>query len=136
MKPSDWPLSGATHPAWTWTQPTAARRPPPAQPAQGRVSLAVLAGIGERLAASVSQLQRDGAGAAGPLARLESWGLQLQELAQVVGRATQLRQERVDLGLALLQTLAEWSRPKPASRHLSNCTARRAASRCRPTRRH
>lgn len=109
MKPSDWPLS-TTHSL----DMDAADRSPQASlerslPAQGRVSLAVLAGIGERLAASVSQLQRDGADAAGPLARLESWGLQLQELAQVVGRATQLRQERVDLGLALLQTLAEWS---------------------------
>ncbi|MFO1286479.1 MAG: hypothetical protein U1F49_08070 [Rubrivivax sp.] len=33
----------------------------------------------------------------------------LQELAHVVARAQQLRQESVDLGLALLQTVAEWS---------------------------
>jgi len=36
-------------------------------------------------------------------------GLQLQELAHIVGRAQQLRRESVDLGLALLQTVAEWS---------------------------
>jgi hypothetical protein len=109
MKPSDWPMT-TTHSLDT----DAAEHSPQALlerslPAHGRVSLAVLAGIGERLASSVSQLQRDGTDVQGRLARLEAWGLQLQELAQVVGRAPQLRQERVDLGLALLQTLAEWS---------------------------
>jgi Tfp pilus assembly pilus retraction ATPase PilT len=77
-------------------------------PAHGRVSLAVLAGIGERLAPASRSCSAT-APTCGRLARLEAWGLQLQELAQVVGRAPQLRHERVDLGLALLQTLAEWS---------------------------
>jgi hypothetical protein len=114
MKPSDWPMT-TTHSLDT----DAAEHSPQALlerslPAHGRVSLAVLAGIGERLASSVSQLQRDGTDVQGRLARLEAWGLQLQELAQVVGRAPQLRQERVDLGLALLQTLAD-SRSASAS---------------------
>lgn len=78
-------------------------------PAQGRLPLSLLTGIGERLAARALALQDGGADAAAEGARLERWGLQLQELAQVVSRATQLRQEAVDLGLALLQTLAEWS---------------------------
>lgn len=78
-------------------------------PTQGRLPLALLAGIGERLAASALALQDGRVDAAAEGARLERWGLQLQELAQVVARAPQLRQEAVDLGLALLQTLAEWS---------------------------
>lgn len=86
--------------------------PPDAErslPAQGRLALPVLGAIGERLAAGVSEMQRNPAAVADGLARLERWGLQLQALAQVVARAPQLRRERVDLGLALLQTLAEWS---------------------------
>lgn len=78
-------------------------------PAQGRLPLALLAAIGERLAERALALQDGRADAAAEGARLERWGLQLQELAQVVAHATQLRQEAVDLGLALLQTLAEWS---------------------------
>lgn len=78
-------------------------------PAQGRLPLALLAAIGERLAGRALALQDGRADAAAEGARLERWGLQLQELAQVVAHATQLRQEAVDLGLALLQTLAEWS---------------------------
>ena len=78
-------------------------------PTQGRLPLAVLSGIGERLAAEASAQQHTGHGAAAAWERLERWGLQLQELAQVVARAPQLRREPVDLGLALLQTLAEWS---------------------------
>lgn len=78
-------------------------------PAQGRLPLALLAAIGERLAACALALQDGRADAVAEGARLERWGLQLQELAQVMARAPQLRQEAVDLGLALLQTLAEWS---------------------------
>lgn len=78
-------------------------------PAQGRLPLALLTAIGERLAARALVLQEPGFDAAAEGARLERWGLQLQELAQVVARAAQLRREPVDLGLALLQTLAEWS---------------------------
>ncbi len=76
---------------------------------QGRLPLPVLAAIGERLAASASSLQAGRQDAEAELARLERWGLQLQALAQVVSHAQQLRHERVDLGLALLQTVAEWS---------------------------
>lgn len=79
------------------------------RPAPGRLPLALLAAIGERLAASALALQDGRADAVATGARLERWGLQLQELAQVMARAPQLRQEAVDLGLALLQTLAEWS---------------------------
>lgn len=88
-------------------------------PVPAQVPLPLLAAIGERLAASTSRLQEtaQGQGAAqgasadslAELARLERFGLQLQELALVVARAQQLRQESVDLGLALLQTVAEWS---------------------------
>lgn len=78
-------------------------------PAQGRLPLSLLSGIGERLASRALALQEAGTDAAAEGARLERWGLQLQELAQVVSHAGQLRQEGVDLGLALLQTLAEWS---------------------------
>jgi hypothetical protein len=71
-----------------------------------------MATLGERLAAGVAALQQGGA--TGPqvqdeLARLERLGLQLQELTHIVTRAQQLREESVDLGLALLQTVAEWS---------------------------
>jgi hypothetical protein len=103
MKPSDWPPTITTRLS---PPPDAAER---SLPAQGRVPLAVLAGIGEQLAAGVSAVQRQGGSADAALARLEAWGVQLQELAQVLSRGLQLRQERVDLGLALLQTLAEWS---------------------------
>lgn len=78
-------------------------------PTPGRLPVSVLAGIGERLAAAASTLQRDAADPRAELARLERWGLQLQSLAQICTRAPQLRHESVDLGLALLQTLAEWS---------------------------
>lgn len=78
-------------------------------PAQGRLPLPVLAAIGERMAASAAGLLAGRLDAAAELARLERWGLQLQALAQVVSHAQQLRHERVDLGLALLQTAAEWS---------------------------
>jgi len=102
--------------------------PPEAEPGarslfgSGRVPLQLLAAVGERLAASVSGMQQQAQSgeavaqppantseAAGELARLEQLGLQLQELVQVVARAGQLRHESVDLGLALLQTVAEWS---------------------------
>jgi hypothetical protein len=78
-------------------------------PSPGRLPLSVLAGIGERLAAAASTLQRAAADPGAELARLERWGLQLQSLAQICTRAPQLRHEPVDLGLAVLQTLAEWS---------------------------
>ncbi|MBI5719245.1 MAG: hypothetical protein HZC37_16380 [Burkholderiales bacterium] len=88
-------------------------------PVQAQVPLPLLAAIGERLAASTARMQEEAAKArpsespcasvVDELARLERFGLQLQELAQVAARAQQLRHESVDLGLALLQTVAEWS---------------------------
>ena len=78
-------------------------------PAPARPPLALLAAIGEQIAASALALQEGRVNAQGEGMRLERQGLQLQALAQVIGRAGQLRQESVDLGLALLQTLAEWS---------------------------
>ncbi|MBL8286872.1 MAG: HAMP domain-containing histidine kinase [Rubrivivax sp.] len=77
--------------------------------AAAALPLPLLAAVGERLAAVASRAIASPATAAGELARLEAFGLQLQELAHVVARAQQLRQESVDLGLALLQTVAEWS---------------------------
>jgi hypothetical protein len=82
-------------------------------PVPVQLPVQVLAAIGERLAASMAQLQEAPSARSSAvleeLARLERFGLQLQELAQVAARAQQLRQESVDLGLALLQTVAEWS---------------------------
>ena len=91
--------------------PGSSRPSPDAAPEHGppRLPLQVLAAVGERLAATATGLMNEGADVASELARLERWGLQLQALVQVVTRAPQLRHERVDLGLALLQTLAEWS---------------------------
>ncbi|MBL8345136.1 MAG: hypothetical protein JNN03_06825 [Rubrivivax sp.] len=84
-------------------------------PVQAQLPLPLLAAIGERLAASTAAMQ-ERARSSPPcgtdldeLSRLEQFGLQLQELAQVVARAQQLRHETVDLGLALVQTVAEWS---------------------------
>lgn len=77
--------------------------------AAGALPLPVLAAVGERLAAVASRALAAPDTAAAELVRLEAFGLQLQELAHVVARAQQLRQESVDLGLALLQTVAEWS---------------------------
>lgn len=76
-------------------------------PAQGRLPLQLLAAIGERLAAGAACWKLEDTMA--EVARLERWGLQLQALAQVMQRGPRLRRESVDLGLALLQTLAEWS---------------------------
>lgn len=84
----------------------------PSLPAAGRLPLSLLARLGERLAADAVALQRhagDAADVTERAGRLEALGLQCQELAQIISRAGQLRTERVDLGLALLQTLAEWS---------------------------
>lgn len=97
-----------------------------ALPVQTHVPLSLLAAVGERVAEVGLRMQRapqeDGpGGVAGTPAgavtaavlaeaeRLERFGLQLQELAQVAARAQQLRHEAVDLGLALVQTVAEWS---------------------------
>lgn len=94
-----------------------------ALPVQTHVPLLLLAAVGERVAAVATRMQgatesERGASAAmgaalaaviGEAERLERFGLQLQELAQVAARAQQLRQEAVDLGLALVQTVAEWS---------------------------
>lgn len=92
---------------------------PPTRPEGQPGAAALLGAAGERLAAGAAALQPlcataagaalEGATLARGLARLEQQGLQLQELALVVSRAPQLRQEPVDLGLALLQTVAEWS---------------------------
>lgn len=91
--------------------PAASRTPAPEDdrslPAQGRLPLPLLAAIGERLAAGAATWKLDDTVA--EVARLERWGLQLQALAQVMQRGPRLRRETVDLGLALLQTLAEWS---------------------------
>jgi hypothetical protein len=83
-------------------------------PVQTHVPLSLLAAVGERVAESATRMQAaapgDCAGAAlAEAERLERFGLQLQELAQVAARAQQLRRESVDLGLALVQTVAEWS---------------------------
>lgn len=84
-------------------------------PANAHVPVQLLAAVGERIAASMSRMQDaepsapPSAAARDELARLERFGLQLQELSQVAARAQQLRHESVDLGLALLQTVAEWS---------------------------
>jgi len=84
-------------------------------PVHAHLPVQLLAAVGERIAASMAQMQEaapsapPGAAVLDELARLERFGLQLQELAQVAARAQQLRQESVDLGLALLQTVAEWS---------------------------
>lgn len=85
---------------------------------QTHAPLPLLAAIGERVAATAARMQAAAAGGApSPAAggglsepeQLERFGLQLQELAQVAARAQQLRHETVDLGLALVQTVAEWS---------------------------
>lgn len=83
-------------------------------PVQTHVPLSLLAAVGERVAEGSTRMQSaapgDCAGAGLVEAeRLERFGLQLQELAQVAARAQQLRRESVDLGLALVQTVAEWS---------------------------
>lgn len=96
--------------------PEAVARPGPARVAASApagpadLPLPVFAAVGERLAAVAGRAQRAlPAEAAADLGRLENFGVQLQELAHVVSRAQQLRQEGVDLGLALLQSVAEWS---------------------------
>lgn len=93
-----------------------------ALPVQTHVPLSLLAAVGERVAEVAMRMQAapqgDGTSAAvgtalaaviGEAERLERFGLQLQELAQVAARAQQLRREAVDLGMALVQTVAEWS---------------------------
>ncbi|MBL8341433.1 MAG: HAMP domain-containing histidine kinase [Rubrivivax sp.] len=101
-------LTDPTEPAAP--MPGAARVPG----AAGTLPVPLLAALGERLAAGIASLPR-GEGVPGNPAlqgeveRLERLGLQLQELAHIVGRVQQLRRESVDLGLALLQTVAEWS---------------------------
>lgn len=74
-----------------------------AAPAAGRLPPALLAALGECVAATAAGLGGEGA------ARLERWGLQWQAIARILSHAAQLRREPVDLGLALLQTQAEWS---------------------------
>jgi hypothetical protein len=78
--------------------------------------VALLAAIGERMAAAAQVSADESDAKAVPLtrlARLEAQGLQLQQLAhiamRVAGGGTPLRREQVDLGLALVQTVAEWS---------------------------
>jgi len=83
-------------------------------PVQTQVSLSLLAAVGERVAESAARMQAAPSGSCSraelaEAERLERFGLQLQELAQVAARAQQLRREAVDLGLALVQTVAEWS---------------------------
>ena len=93
-----------------------------ALPVQTHVPLSLLAAVGERVAEVAMRMQaapqgddtRAAVGTAlaaviGEAERLERFGLQLQELAQVAARAQQLRREAVDLGMALVQTVAEWS---------------------------
>jgi hypothetical protein len=107
-----------------------ARMPPPASadhllPAQGRLPLALLAAIGERLAARALALQDGRADAVAEGARLERWGLQLQELAQVVARAAQLRQEPWTWAWRCCRRWPNGA-PRPTAA-ASNCTARPAA---------
>ena len=93
-----------------------------ALPVQTHAPLSLLAAVGERVAEVAMRMQAapqgDDTSAAvgtalaaviGEAERLERFGLQLQELAQVAARAQQLRREAVDLGMALVQTVAEWS---------------------------
>lgn len=74
-----------------------------AAPAAGRLPPALLAALGECVAATAAGIDGEAA------ARLERWGLQWQAIARILAHAAQLRRESVDLGLALLQTQAEWS---------------------------
>lgn len=87
--------------------------PMPSAGTLAQVPMNLLAAIGERLAAGIAEVQQGeptpGVQARAEFDRLERLGLQLQELAHIVSRAQQLRRENVDLGLALLQTVAEWS---------------------------
>ncbi|MBL8325137.1 MAG: HAMP domain-containing histidine kinase [Rubrivivax sp.] len=101
-------LTDPTEPAIS--MPLAARLPV----AAGALPVSLLAALGERLAAGIAALPRGESAPGRPalqgeVERLERLGLQLQELAHIVGRVQQLRRESVDLGLALLQTVAEWS---------------------------
>jgi len=85
-----------------------------ALPLQTHVPLSLLAAVGERVAESAARMQavppaERAEAALAEARRLERFGLQLQELSQVAARAQQLRHEAVDLGLALVQTVAEWS---------------------------
>jgi len=96
------------------TAPTAPGAEVRTLPLQTHVPLSLLAAVGERVAESAARMQAvpPAERAEATLAeaqRLERFGLQLQELAQVAARAQQLRHEAVDLGLALVQTVAEWS---------------------------
>ena len=89
-----------------------------------KVAPAVLASIGESFAGSLSQLQRSLAGL-GPLsstqqplldaalaeiARLEQFGVQIQELARVLGGAAPMARDRIDLAQAARDALAQWTR--------------------------
>lgn len=100
-------------PAPSQVLPSSAPAVAPAAPIT--VPLALLAAIGQELAtrgieAQAALKQAPGGPAAAALERVERRGLQLQELAHVLAMARTLAVERVDLGVALLQTLAEWSR--------------------------
>lgn len=106
--PSAFP-SAAEPPASALAAPAALPRSGSNGRGAAALPLPALAAVGERLAAVASRALASPAAAASELARLGAFGLQLQELAHVVARVHQLRHESVDLGLALLQTVAEWS---------------------------
>ena len=97
-----------------------------------KVAPAIVASIGESFAGSLSQLQRSLAGL-GPLSsaqqplldaavaeidRLEQFGVQIQELARVLGGAAPMARERIDLAQAARDAMAEWTRAAQ-SRHAS-----------------
>ncbi len=94
-----------------------------------KVPPAVLGKVGESFAAASSALQRS-LGALAPLApaartvlddalaelaRLERFGVQIQELARVLGGDAPLARERIDLAQAARQALADWA--QAAQRH-------------------
>ena len=89
-----------------------------------KVAPVVLASIGESFAGSLSALQRSLAtlpalpaaeqtvleSALAEIARLEQFGVQIQELARVLGGDAPMIRERIDLAQAAREALAEWTR--------------------------
>jgi hypothetical protein len=89
-----------------------------------KVAPGVLARIGESFAGSLSALQRSLAAlpalasaeqavldaALAEIARLEQFGVQIQEVARVLGGSAPMARERIDLAQAAREALAEWTR--------------------------
>ena len=97
-----------------------------------KVAPGVLARVGESFAGSLSALQRSLAtlpalpaadqavleAALAEIARLEQFGVQIQEVARVLGGDAPMARERIDLAQAARAALAEWTR-SAQSRHAS-----------------